>query len=130
MSATISNKLEKHNVRVQTEGNSRVLIIPPKASGYGSSVNGGELLLLAIATCFCNDIYREAGKRNIAISEVEITASAEFDNEEEPGKNFKYKVRVKAKASDEEIKDLIRHTDRIAEIHNTIRQGVPVDLEE
>lgn len=129
MSATIVNKLEKNDVRVQTNGDSRKLIIPSKTSGYGSAVNGGELLLLALATCFCNDLYREAGKRDISVSEVEVTASAEFDEEGQPGKNFRYRVRVEAKASDEEIAELIRHTDSIAEIHNTLRNSVRVELE-
>ncbi len=65
MSATIRNSLEKNDIRVQTSGNSRILTVPSKPDGYGSAVNGAEFLLLSIATCFCNDIYREAGKRNI-----------------------------------------------------------------
>jgi uncharacterized OsmC-like protein len=85
---------------------------------------------LSIATCFCNDIYREAGKRNIAVSEVEVTASCEFGPEGEAGTNFTYKVFVKSNAGEEELKDLIKHTDRIAEIQNTIRKGTPIKLEE
>lgn len=130
MSATVLNKLEKNDVRVQTNGDSRILIIPSKPSGYGSAVNGGELLLLALATCFCNDLYREAGKMDIAVSEVEVTASAEYGEEGEPGKNFRYKVRVKANTSADGIKELISHTDRMAEIHNTLRKGVDIILED
>lgn len=130
MTASIRNSLEKNDARVQTNGNSRTLTIPSKPDGYGSAVNGGELLLLSIATCFCNDIYREAGKRDIAISEVEVTASCEFNAEGEPGTNFTYKVFVQSNASAEEISRLIKHTDRIAEIHNTIRTGTPIKLEE
>ena len=33
----------------------------------GSSVNGGELLLLALAPCCCSEIHRDAGKLGIAI---------------------------------------------------------------
>jgi len=43
---------------VQTDNDFKPITIEPKATGYGSSINGGELLLLALATCFCNDIYR------------------------------------------------------------------------
>lgn len=129
MSATISNSLEKNDVRVQTNSDSRIIIIPSKRSGYGSAVNSGELLMLSIATCFCNDIYREAGKRNIGISEVEVTAWGEFNTEGEPGRNFRYKVRVKSNAPEIEIQDLIRHTDNIAEIHNTIRKETEIILE-
>lgn len=129
MSATIRNRLEQNDVRVQTNGNSKIITIPSKPDGYGSSVNGGELLLLSLATCICNDIYREAGKRDIAVSEVEVHASCEFNGEGEPGTGFRYKVFVNSKASEEEIADLIRHTDSIAEIHNTLRKGVEVTLE-
>ena len=31
-----------------------------KSPGRGSAVNGGEFLVLALATCYCNDLYREA----------------------------------------------------------------------
>lgn len=130
MSATIRNSLEKNEVRVQTDGDSRVLTIPSRPDGYGSAVNGGELLLLSIATSFCNDLYREAGKRDIAVSEVEVTATCEFNTEGEPGVNFRYKVFVKSKASKEEVSDLIIHTDKIAEIHNTIRQGTRIIIEQ
>ena len=129
MTATLRNKFEKNDIRVQTNGNSRLLSIPSKTDGYGSAVNGGELLLLSIATCFCNDIYREAGLRNIPVSEVEVTATCEFNNEGQPGSDFRYKVFIKSTASKEVIADLINHTDRIAEIHNTIRQGTEIILE-
>lgn len=39
-------------------------------------------------------------------------------------------MRVKAKASPEQVRELIKHTDRIAEIHNTIRKGVEITLED
>jgi uncharacterized OsmC-like protein len=129
ISASLRNSLEKNDIRVQTNGNSRMLTIPSKPDGYGSAVNGGELLLLSIATCFCNDIYREAGKRDIAVSEVEVTATCEFNAEGEPGTNFRYKVFVKSNASEKEISDLIKHTDSIGEIHNTIRQGTTITLD-
>jgi uncharacterized OsmC-like protein len=48
-----------------------------KAKGFGSSVKG-ELLLLAIATCYRNDVYREASKRGVAVSGGEVNVSGEF----------------------------------------------------
>jgi uncharacterized OsmC-like protein len=104
------------------------LIIQPKVSGFGSSINGGELLLLSLATCFCNDIYREAAKLNIVVSAVEVGCSGNFGAEGEAGYNFEYVVEVKSDAEPVAIKALIQHTDRIAEIHNTLRSGVNVTL--
>jgi len=58
MSASIKSRFNQHQVNVQTDNDFKPITIEPKATGYGSSINGGELLLLALATCFCNDIYR------------------------------------------------------------------------
>lgn len=38
------------------------------------------------------------------------------------------KAQVEGDASDEELAELIKHTDRVAEIQNTLRQGVKVVL--
>ena len=127
ISASIESSLDRHNVTVKTNDNSKQLNIPPKSTGLGSSVNGGEFLLLSIATCFCNDIYREAAKRNLTISNVEIVCTGEFE-EGEPGSNFTYKVNVISDAPAHEIEDLVKYTDKIAEIHNTLRQGLAITL--
>lgn len=127
-SASINSKLNQHEIKVQTDGYAKEMHIPPKASGFGSSINGGELLLLSLATCFCNDIYREATKRKIEISNVEVIFNGEFGAEGEPGSNFTYKTSIISNASESEIEDLIRYTDKIAEIHNTLRKGINITL--
>lgn len=128
MSATIESQFNQHKVVVQTNDSAKTLHISPKPTGFGSSVNGGELLLLSLATCFCNDIYREAAKRNIVVSGVEVICTGEFGAEGEPGSNFSYKANITADASPAEIEDLIRHTDRVAEVHNTLRKGLSITL--
>jgi uncharacterized OsmC-like protein len=128
ISASVKNSLDKNEVTVSTNAQSKTVAIPSKESGYGSSVNGGELLLLALATCYCNDIYREAAKRNIQVTEVEVQVTASFGAEGEPGGNFQYKPIVKSNASAEELRQLIEHTDSVAEIHNTLRKGTNVKL--
>lgn len=128
ISASIISSFNQHDISVGTNGTSQSVVILPKPSGYGSSVNGGELLLLALATCFCNDLYREAGKRNIPIDSIEVVCTGEFGGEGEPGSDFQYKAVVASSASSKEIDDLIRHTDRVAEIHNTLRKGLSITL--
>jgi uncharacterized OsmC-like protein len=86
------------------------------------------LLFLALATCYCNDIYREAGKRGIAVEQVEVNVEGEFGAEGEPARNVTYRAKVVAQASESEIRDLIRHTDTVAEIQNTLRVLTPVTL--
>lgn len=129
ISASIKSSFQLHEANVETENNKKIISITPKTEGYGSSINGGELLFLSLATCFCNDLYREATKRNIKIDTLEIIVSGEFGGEGEPAKNITYKVQVQAKEhSDAQIYDLIEKVDKIAEIHNTLRKGINVEL--
>lgn len=115
---------------MQTDGNSHSIEIPSKASGYGSSANGGEVLFLALATCYCNDIYREAGKSGISVHHVEVHVEGEFGAAGEPAKNVVYHAKVSADATEQEILALMRDTDGVAEIQNTLRVGTPVQLGE
>ncbi|HTE25429.1 OsmC family protein [Flavitalea sp.] len=128
ISANLKNSRDKNEAAVATEGNEKTIIIPSKANGKGSAVNGGELLFLAIATCFCNDIYREASKRNIDIESVDVTVTGEFGGEGEPGNNIEYNVSIESKCPEEKLRDLVNYVDSIAEIHKTIRSGTPVRL--
>ena len=126
--ATVQNSAGQHHVTLRTNDNVHSLTIPPKSTGLGSSANGGELLFLALATCYCNDIYREAAKRGLKVEQVEVEVDGEFGTEGEPAKNVTYRARVTAQASEAEIRELMRHTDRVAEIQNTLRVETPVTL--
>ncbi len=128
ISARVRNGAGQHHVTVQTNDNAHSLVIPPKASGFGSSANGGELLFLALATCYCNDIYREAAKRSISVEQVEVEVSGDFGAEGEPARNVTYRAKVTAQASEADIRELMRQTDRVAEIQNTLRVATPVTL--
>jgi organic hydroperoxide reductase OsmC/OhrA len=129
ITASVKSAYQKHDVQVETEGNGKSISITPKREGFGSSVNGGELLFLALATCFCNDLYREASKRKVTIDSVDVTVSGEFGWEGEPARNIAYEVDVKSQdLSGGEIADLISYVDKVAEIHNTLRRGITVQL--
>jgi uncharacterized OsmC-like protein len=129
ISATIKNEFQVNDITVATEGHQKKISVPGKDQGYGSSVNGGELLFLALATCFCNDVYREADRRRLNISSVEVTVTGEFGKEGEPASNVIYTVRVQSPTlSKKEITELISHVDKIAEVHNTLRKGVAVSI--
>src|SRR5687767_14448545 len=120
ITATVENSFNKNLVTVQTNDIAQELAIPSKSTGMGSSVNGGEFLCLALATCFCNDIYREARKKNIKVTKVLVKASAEFSAEGERGYNIYYTAKVAGDASADELVKLIRHTDKVSEIQNTL----------
>jgi uncharacterized OsmC-like protein len=128
ITAIIENSFQKNNIWVSTEDQEKSISIAGKSNGMGSSVNGGELLFLALATCFCNDIYREAAKRNLNIQSVKVTVTGNFGMEGEPATNINYIAEIQSPDSDSEIKSLIRYVDSIAEIHNTLRKGVNVTL--
>ncbi|HXG24319.1 MAG TPA: OsmC family protein [Chthonomonadales bacterium] len=89
-------------------------------------MSGGELLFLAMATCYCSDIYREAAKRNIKVESVELKVDGNFEAEGKPASNIVCRARIKADATQAEIRELMKHTDTVAEIQNTVRAGIPV----
>ena len=129
ISAIVRNAQTQHEVVVSSGGDSQVLPVPAKAVGRGSAVNGGEFLMLALATCYCNDLYREAARLGIAIDSVEVEAEAEFPGVGLAAIDIRYRARVASSAAIDEIAKLLRQTDAVAEIHNTIRAGAPVVLE-
>lgn len=129
ISATVHNSRGAHQVSVSTEDAKQELAIPAKPSGYGSAVNGGEFLMLALATCYCNDVYREAAKLNIPIDSVEVEARADFPGIGLAATNIAYRARVSSPAPESDVALLLRHTDSVAEVQNTVRAGTTVDLE-
>ncbi|MGZ3612205.1 MAG: OsmC family protein [Ktedonobacteraceae bacterium] len=103
---------------------------PEQAGGMGLGFNGGELLLLAIGGCYCNDIFREAAKLGIVIASVQVDVQADWGGEPVRAQNVTYSTRIEAEASEADILALIEHTDRVAEIPNSLRLGTPVILAE
>lgn len=129
ITATVTNRGTTHQVHVATAGDTKVLPVPAKASGAGSAVNGGEFLMLALATCYCNDVYREAQRLGIVVEGLEVEASADFEGIGLAATNVRYRARVSSPADDAQVARLLRETDAVAEIHNTLRAGVPVQFE-
>ena len=129
ISATVRNAAGTYEALVRTGTTTQPLAIAAKATGRGSAVNGGELLMLALATCYCNDLYREADRLGILIDGVEVEASAEFAGVGLAARNIRYRATVSSPASADTIATLLRETDAVAEIHNTVRAGVAVTLE-
>ncbi|MGE5449572.1 MAG: OsmC family protein [Bacteroidales bacterium] len=128
VSATVKSSVDHHEIVVKTNGNEKVMQLSARSSGHESSISGGELLMLSMATCFCDEFYREAIKRNLQISGVEIIVNGEFGAEGEPGTNFTCSVKVASDEPEDEINDLIQYTDQAAEIQKTLRKGVSVKL--
>lgn len=128
--ATLSNTASGHTVTTSAGGVEHAIPVPGKADGRGSAVNGGELLCAALATCFCNDLFREAGHFEVEVIDVTVRAHSEFGGPGDPARHIGYTVEVTALGDEGTIRDLVRHTDAMAEIHNTLRLGMPVLLED
>lgn len=128
ISAQVKNSAGQHQVTLRTNDNIHSLEIPPKPTGFGSSANGAELICLALATCYCNDLYREAAKWGIRVEWVEVAVESEFGGEGEAAKSFAYRAKARAQASEDDIRALMTYTDTVAEIQNTLRGSIPVTL--
>ena len=96
--------------------------------GLGIGFSGGDLLLLAIGGCYCNDVYREAAKLGIVVRSVSVEVGADWGGDPVRAQNVTLSARVEAEASETRIRELLEHTDRVAEIPNTLRLGTPVRL--
>lgn len=129
-SARVENSKNTHKVAMQAGDAGHSIDIPPREGGYGSSASGGELLFLALATCYCNDIYREAAKKNIKVESVNVEVEGDFPAAGKPAQNIVYKAKVVADADEQEIRDLLKFTDTVAEVQNTLRTETPVVLAE
>jgi organic hydroperoxide reductase OsmC/OhrA len=128
ISAIVKNAGTDHIVTVRTGDNERPLSIPANSSGPGSSVNGGELLMLALATCYCNDLYREAARLGITLNAVEVEAIANFPGVGLAASDIRYLAKVSSHVDPVTIADLLQQTDAVAEVHNTVRSGASVVL--
>lgn len=127
ISAQVRNVPELHEAIVSTSGMVRTLTVSAKENGRGSAVNGGEFLMLALATCYCNDLFREAERLGIALSGCEVVAKGQFNGIGLAAESVTYAARVESSsAKTEELERLLQETDRLAEIHNTLRAGCSV----
>lgn len=102
--ARVENSQNQHHVSLTTNDVTHTIAVPPKPSGFGTSANGEELLFLALASCYCNDIYREAAKQGKKVERVEVEVSGNFGAEGESAKNVTYCAKVHAQGSEADIR--------------------------
>jgi organic hydroperoxide reductase OsmC/OhrA len=124
--ATVWNSPEGHEVVVRADGVSRVLDLPGRGTGRGSAISGGELLALALATCYCNDLWREAARLGLQLDAVEVEASASFPEAGLGARDVRYRAWIASPEPAAAIDELLRATDAAAEVQATLREGVEV----
>jgi uncharacterized OsmC-like protein len=101
---------------------------PADAGGDGLGFNGGELLYLAIAGCVSNDLFREARDQGIVLDAVRVRVRGDFSGDPATSDAVEYEVEVAGAAPIEQLRRLVDHVDRIAEIPNSLRAGTAVRL--
>ena len=111
-----------------SDGVSVVVDRPVAAGGRGLGFNGGQLLNLAVAGCVSNDLFREAARRGIRLDRVRVVAESEYGGDPPISSAIGCSVEIAGDAPDEELADLVRHVDAIAEIPNSLRRGTEVRL--
>ena len=102
----------------------------PGDGGQGMGFSGGQLLLLALGACFANDVFREAANRDLDVLGVRVVVACEWEGDPPRAATVRYSTRVEADAGEDEIMELIRHVDEVAEVHGTLRGGAAIELTE
>jgi diamine N-acetyltransferase len=124
----VTSSAAAHEAVVATDGHAKQVPLPARPGG-GSGVNGGELLMLALATCYCNDVYREAARLGVPVDGVEVEASAVFNGAGVGAANVRYRARIDSPAPAEAITNLLHETDKRAEVQQSLRTGTYVGFE-
>lgn len=101
---------------------------PERSGGTGRGFSAGELLRLAVGACYAISLSREAVKRGLALTGVELDVQIEWDGEPERIQRISCVATVTAEASEEAIRDLIRNADQRAEVVNSLRPAFAVTL--
>jgi len=64
----------------------------------------------------------------LTLRRVEVEVEGEFGGRGEPARGIVYRARIVGDAPPERLSQFLRDTDRVAEIHNTLRRGCPVEF--
>jgi uncharacterized OsmC-like protein len=121
--------VEGRPTAIGSAGPYTLVIDRPEADGGGGlGFNGGQLLLLSIAGCVSNDLFREAKAAGISLDRVIVRVTGDFIGSPATSTPISYDVEIHADAPDERLRELVAYVDEIAEIPNSVRIGTPVRL--
>jgi putative redox protein len=101
---------------------------PVAGGGGGLGFNGGQLLYLAIAACYSNDLYREAATRGIALRRVAVTVDGDFPGRGAASTPIVVDVELDGDAPEADLRALLDEVHAIAEIPRSLREGTEVEL--
>jgi organic hydroperoxide reductase OsmC/OhrA len=99
-----------------------------KAGGMDLGFNGGELLALAVGGCFCNDVQALADEMGVKVADLSVSVSIDFGGT--PSRATDVRMDVDCKLTDgADPTPLIERAKRLTTIGNSLRSGVPVEIE-
>jgi uncharacterized OsmC-like protein len=94
------------------------------------TLSGGHLLHLAVAGCLFNDILREAGRRGITITELQIAADGDFAGDPLLSTGVRYGVTIAGEAPDAELRSLVADCQEASTVAGSLRRGTSVEAGE
>jgi organic hydroperoxide reductase OsmC/OhrA len=98
-----------------------------KGGGMGLGFNGGQLLALAIGGCFCNDLQVLADQMGVAITDLRISVSIDYEGS--PSRAADAQMTVDCTLADgSDASELIERAKALTTIGNSLRQGIPVSI--
>jgi organic hydroperoxide reductase OsmC/OhrA len=98
------------------------------AGGMGFGFNGGELLALAVGGCFCNDVQALADEMGVTVADLKVAVSIDFGGTPSRATNVRMDVDCKLEDGADPA-PLIERVNRLTTIGNSLRAGVPVEIE-
>jgi len=98
------------------------------AGGGGLGFSGGQLLYLAVAACYSNDLYREAATRGIGLRRVAVTVDGDFPARGAVSTPIVVDVELDGDAPEADLAALLDEVDAIAEIPNSLRLATAVTV--
>ena len=110
-------------------GNHSVIADRPegKAGGMDLGFNGGELLALAIGGCFCNDMQAIADDMGVAIADLSVSVSIDFDGQPSRATGARMRVDCTLENGVDPVR-LIERAKGLTTIGNSLIAGIPVEI--
>jgi hypothetical protein len=98
------------------------------AGRAGECPSHNELLCLALAAGYADELLEEAERRGIVVERAHVTVEAETGHSGRTTRNLALAVRLETDENEPAVMELIEHTDRVSEVLKVIRLGTPVRL--
>lgn len=97
------------------------------AGGMGLGFNGGQLLALSVGGCFCNDLQAIADEMGLAIADLRVRVTIDFDGQ--PSRATGVRMDVDCELADGgDPSGLIERAKSMTTIGNSIRAGISVEI--